>query len=158
MRQRALTAVVLVLVLLLVLWLGGVVLAAAIALVTVIAARERARLLTGSGHATFPWPGMALALDDHPGRGLLPGVLEGSGLLLVAVGIVLVLEAAFSKPDPRDGLDELIATVFGALYVSLLAFVLRLAIGPGHPERRPAGLRRCRDRRDPAAGPRGLVL
>ena len=137
MRQRALTAVVLVPVLLIVLWLGGVVLAAAIALVTVIAAREVFALLTGSGHATFPWLGMALALTIILDAAF-PEVLEGSGLLLVAVGIVLVAAAAFSKPDPRDGLTSWIATVFGALYVSLLAFVLRLGhIAPAVPNDAP---------------------
>jgi len=56
-----------------------------------------------------------------------PGVLEGSGLLLIAIGIVLVAVAAFARPDPRDGLATWMATVFGALYASLLAFVLRLS-------------------------------
>jgi phosphatidate cytidylyltransferase len=131
MRQRALTAAVLVPVLLIVLWVGGVVLAAAIAIVTLLAAREVFDLLTKSGHATFPWLGMALALTVILDAAF-PAVLEGSGLLLVAIGIVLVAVAAFSKPDPRDGLTSWIATVFGALYVSLLGFVLRL--GHSAPE------------------------
>jgi phosphatidate cytidylyltransferase len=67
-----------------------------------------------------------------------PDVLEGSGLLLTAVGIVLVSVAAFARQDPRDGLGTWMATVFGALYVSLLSFVLRLghaapAIPPDAP-------------------------
>ena len=33
---------------------------------------------------------------------------------------------AFFEPDPRDGLATWMATVFGALYVSLLSFVIRL--------------------------------
>ena len=125
MRQRALTAAVLVPALLIVLWVGGPLLAVAIAAITVLAAREVFALLTGSGHATFPWLGMALALTVVLDAAF-PTVLEGSGLLLVAIGIILVAVAAFSKPDPRDGLTSWIATVFGALYVSLLAFVLRL--------------------------------
>ena len=32
-----------------------------------------------------------------------PDVLEGSGVLLVAIGIVLVAVASFAQPDPRDG-------------------------------------------------------
>jgi phosphatidate cytidylyltransferase len=125
MRQRAITAAILVPVLLVVLWVGGYLLAIAIAAVTVLAAREVFALLTGSGHATFPWLGMALALTVILDAAF-PQVLEGSGLLLVAIGIILVAVAAFSKPDPRDGLTSWIATVFGAMYVSLLAFVLRL--------------------------------
>lgn len=125
MRQRALTAAVLVPALLVVLWLGGVVLAVAVAAITVLAAREVFALLTGSGHATFPWLGMALALTVILDA-TFPEVLEGSGLLLIAIGVVLVAVAAFSRTDPRDGLTAWIATVFGAIYVSLLAFVLRL--------------------------------
>ena len=34
-------------------------------------------------------------------------VLDGSGLLLVAIGIVLVAVAAFTQADPRDGLQSL---------------------------------------------------
>jgi phosphatidate cytidylyltransferase len=125
MRQRAITAAILVPALLVVLWVGGVLLAVAIAAITVLAAREVFALLTGSGHATFPWLGAALALTVILDAAF-PEVLEGSGLLLVAIGIILVAVASFSKPDPRDGLTTWIATVFGALYVSMLAFVLRL--------------------------------
>ena len=125
MRQRAITAAILVPALLVVLWVGGVLLAIAIAAITVLAAREVFALLTGSGHATFPWLGTALALTVILDAAF-PEVLEGSGLLLVAIGIILVAVASFSKPDPRDGLTTWIATVFGALYVSMLAFVLRL--------------------------------
>ena len=65
---------------------------AAIALVTVIAAREVFALLTGSG--TPPSRGsMALALTVILDAAF-PEVLEGSGLLLVAVGIVPVAVAA----------------------------------------------------------------
>lgn len=125
MRQRALTAAILVPVLLIVLAVGGVVLAIAITLVTVLAAREVFALLGGAGYHTFAFLGAALAssviLDAA-----FPDVLEGSGLLLMAVGIVLVAVAAFSRVDPRDGLTSWMATVFGALYVSLLGFVVRL--------------------------------
>ena len=85
MRERAITAVVLVPVLLVVLAIGGVVLAAAIALVTVFAAREVFSLLTAAGHPTMPLLGIALALAVIL-EAAFPGVLEGSGLLLVAIG------------------------------------------------------------------------
>ena len=77
------------------------------------------RLLTTSGHATFPRLGTALALTVVLDAAF-PEVLEGSGLLLIAIGVVLVAVAAFSRQDPRDGLTAWIATVFGAIYVSLL--------------------------------------
>lgn len=134
MRQRAITAVVLVPVLLVVLAIGGVVLAAAIAIITVLAAREVFALLRMSGHPTLPLLGTVLALLVIVDA-TFPDVLEGSGLLLMAVGIVVVAVASFPIPDPRDGLATWVATVFGALYVSLLAFVVRLGhAAPAVPE------------------------
>ena len=125
MHQRAISAAVLVPVLLVVLAIGGWVLAAAIALVTVLAAGEVFRLLKGAGYATFVALGTALALVVVLDSAF-PQVLEGSGLLLVAVGIVLIAVASFTKLDPRDGLGTWMATIFGALYASLLSFVIRL--------------------------------
>lgn len=131
MRQRAITAAVLVPVLLIVLAIGDLVLAGAIAVVTVLAAREVFALLRSAGHPTLPLLGTVLALFVILDA-TFPEVLEGSGLLLVAVGIVLIAVASFPIPDPRDGLATWMATVFGALYVSLLAFIVRL--GHAAPE------------------------
>ncbi len=125
MRQRAISAAVLVPVLLVVLAIGGWILAAAVALVTVLAAGEVFRLLRSAGYATFAALGTALALVVVLDSAF-PRVLEGSGLLLGAVGIVLVAVASFTKVDPRDGLATWMATIFGALYVSLLSFLFRL--------------------------------
>ena len=125
MRQRAITAALLVPILLIVLALGGIVLAAAIALVTALAGREVFALLRAAGHPTLALLGVALALTVILDAAFT-GVLEGSGLLLMGVGIVLVAVAAFANPDPREGLATWVATIFGALYVSLLAFVIRL--------------------------------
>ena len=125
MRQRAITAALLVPILLIVLALGGIVLAAAIALVTALTNREVFALLRAAGHPTLALLGVALALTVILDAAFT-GVLEGSGLLLMGVGIVLVAVAAFANPDPREGLATWVATIFGALYVSLLAFVIRL--------------------------------
>jgi phosphatidate cytidylyltransferase len=124
-RQRAFSAAILVPVLLIVLWLGGYVLAAAVAVVTALAALEVFRLLRTAGYATLAPLGTALALAIVVDAAF-PKVLEGSGLLLGAIGIVLVAVAAFTRLDPRDGLATWMATIFGALYVSLLSFVIRL--------------------------------
>jgi phosphatidate cytidylyltransferase len=136
-RARATSAAILVPLLLIVVVVGGNLLAAAIAVVTVLAAREVFALLGSTGHPTLPLLGAAVALAVILDAAF-PGVLEGSGLLLTAVGIVLVSVAAFARSDPRDGLNTWMATVFGALYVSLLSFVLRLghaapAISPDAP-------------------------
>jgi phosphatidate cytidylyltransferase len=101
------------------------VLALAVAAVTVLAAREAFTLLRDAGYPTLPLLGTVLALSVILDAGF-PGVLEGSGLLLISVGVVLVAVASFANPNPRDGLSLWMATTFGALYVSLLAFVVRL--------------------------------
>ena len=125
MRDRATSAAILVPALLIVLAVGGIVLAAAVAVVTVFAAREGFKLLADAGFPTLPLLGTALALTVVADAAF-PGVLEGSGLLLMAVGIVLVAVASFARTNPREGIATWMATVFGALYVSLLAFVIRL--------------------------------
>jgi phosphatidate cytidylyltransferase len=133
MRQRAISAAVLVPVLLLILAIGGPVLGAAVALATAFAAVEVFRLLRSAGYATFAALGTALALVVVLDAAF-PEVLEGSGLLLGAVGIVLVAVASFSRPDPHDGLAIWMATIFGALYVSMLSFLVRLGhAAPGLP-------------------------
>jgi phosphatidate cytidylyltransferase len=68
--------------------------------------------------------------------------VESSGVLLVAIGTILAAVGAFTKQDPRDGLPTWFATIFGAFYASLLAFVLRLGHeAPPLPESAPlAGL------------------
>jgi phosphatidate cytidylyltransferase len=124
-RDRATSAAVLVPVLLIVLAVGGLALSIAVAIITVLAAREVFALIRSSGQPTLPALGSVLALTVVIDAAF-PDVLEGSGLLLVAVGIVLVAVASFTRPDPRDGLATWMVTTFGALYASMLAFVLRL--------------------------------
>lgn len=138
MRQRAISAAVLVPVLLLVLAIGGPILAVAVAAVTALAALEAFRLLKAAGYPTLRALGTALALAVVVDAAF-PGLLEGSGLLLGAVGMVLVAVASFARPDPHDGVATWMATIFGALYVSLLAFLLRLGhAAPALPADAPA--------------------
>jgi len=137
MRERAISAAVLVPVLLIVIGIGGPVLALAVTLVTAIAAVEVFRLLHGGGYAPFLALGTALAVTIVLDAAF-PEVLEGSGLLLGAIGIVLVAVASFIKADPRDGLQSWMATVFGAFYISLLSFIIRLGhVGPDVPASAP---------------------
>ena len=137
MRQRATSAAVLVPVLLLILAAGGPVIGVAVALAAGLAAVEVFRLLKAAGYTTFMALGTALALAVVLDAAF-PKLLEGSGLLLGAVGIVLVAVASFSRPDPIDGLAVWMATIFGALYVSLLSFVIRLGhAAPGLPTDAP---------------------
>lgn len=138
MRQRAISAALLVPVLLLVLAIGGPILAVAVVIVTGLAALEVFRLLHAAGYPALPALGTALALAVVVDAAF-PGVFEGSGLLLGAVGIVLVAIAALARPDPHDGVAAWVATIFGAVYVSLLAFLLRLGhAAPAVPADAPA--------------------
>jgi phosphatidate cytidylyltransferase len=135
LRQRAISAAFLVPPLVVVLALGGFWILALIAVATALAAIEIFRLLRSAGYQSIPALGVVLAI------GLVldaaaPVELEASGLILVAVGVILAAVGAFAKRDPREGLPTWFATVFGALYASLLAFVVRL--GQAAPEP-PAG-------------------
>ena len=114
MRQRATSAALLVPLLLVVIALEGIVLSLAIAAITVLAAREVFTLLRSAGYPALLALGSALALTVVLDAAF-PDVLEGSGLLLIAIGVVLIAVAAFTRPDPRDGLGTWLATVFGAL-------------------------------------------
>jgi len=124
-RQRAISAAVFVPILLIALAIAGPVLAIFITVIAGLASVEVFRLLRSAGYQTIPALGTALTvvivLDAA-----FPQVLEGSGTLLIAVGVVLIAVAAFSKIEPRDGLNAWAATVFGAVYVSMLGFILRL--------------------------------
>ncbi len=131
LRQRVLSAAVLVPPLVLALILGGGWIAAVVVVATALGALEMFRLLRAGGYPSFALLGTALAvalvLDAA-----LPGLLDGKALLLGAVGLILVAIGAFAIPDPRAGLAVWVGTVFGALYVALLGFVLRLGLAaPG---------------------------
>ena len=80
-----------------------------------------------AGYQPLTALGIALALAVVLDAAV-PTELEGSGLLLGAVGIVLIAIASFGRLDPHDGLATWMATIFGALYVSLLSFVIRLGL------------------------------
>ena len=105
--------------------LGGPWVVGVVVLVTALAARETFQLLTGAGYPSLAWLGVAFAVALVLDAAVVPAI-ESSGILLVAIGAILAAVGAFTRPDPREGLPTWFATVFGALYASLLAFVLRL--------------------------------
>jgi len=125
LRQRAIGAAVLVPPLIIVLALGGVWITALILVATALAGVEVFRLLRGAGYPSIPILGIVLSLAVVA-DGAVPNVLSGSGLILVAIGVVIVAVGSFAKKDPREGLPTWFATIFGALYVSMLGFVIRL--------------------------------
>ena len=139
MRQRVTSAAILVPAAMAAVWVGGLALGAAIGLIAVLASIEVFRLLKAAGYPSFPMLGSAFALVVVLDA-VAPPILEGSGLLLGAVAIVLIGVGALSRPDPREGLATWATTVFGALYVSLIAFVVRLATeGPPLADAAPLG-------------------
>ena len=151
MRERAISAAVLVPVLLVVLALGGLVLAAGVAVLTVLAAIEAFRLLRGAGYTTFSALGTVLALVVVI-VAALPDLLGGKALLLAAVGTILIAVAGFTIEEPREGLEAWMATA--------VRCALRLAAVVHHPPRTDGARRaercaaqraRCRTRLDPAA-------
>ena len=119
----------------------------AVALVTV-ARRARGLPAPASAPATRPFAG---ARHGPRARGRprcgVPGGARGQRPAPRRGRVVLVAVAAFARPDPRDGLATWMATVFGALYVALLAFVVRLGhAAPAVPAGRAARLRSARER------------
>jgi phosphatidate cytidylyltransferase len=136
LRTRALSALVLVPPLLLALAIGVPALAAVLVVVAALGAWEVFRLLKGAGYPSLHLFGTALAVALVLEAAWRPA--GDKGILLVAVGVVLAGTGAFARQDPRDGLVAWVATVFGAVYVGLIAFVLQVAAtGPVVPDGAP---------------------
>ena len=127
LRTRATSALILVPPLLIALWLGLLAVAAVLVLVAALGALEVFRLLKQAGYPSLSMFGTALAVAFVLEAALAPG--GEKGVLLVAVGVVLAGIGAFARQDPRDGLVAWVATMFGAVYVGLIAFVLQVANG-----------------------------
>jgi phosphatidate cytidylyltransferase len=136
MKTRALSALVLVPVLLIALLIGLPAITAVLVVVVALGAWEVFRLLKMAGYQSLPLFGTALAIAFVLEAAFQP--VGDKGILLVAIGVVLAGVGAFSRHDPRDGLVAWFATVFGAVYVGLIAFVLQVAsTGPAIPEGAP---------------------
>jgi len=140
LRERMISSAILVPALVGILVLGGVWIAAIVAVVTGLAAIEAFRLLRAAGYPSLPTLGTLLAIAIVVDAAA-PPLVAGSGLLLGAVGIMVIALAAFALPDPRDGLATWMTTVFGALYVALLGFIVRLGhAAPPLPAGAPLGV------------------
>lgn len=136
LRTRALSAVVLVPVLLIALYVGLEAVALVLALVAGLAGIEVFRLLRAAGYPSLALFGTAIAIALVLQAGFVPEAEKG--MILVAIGAVLAGVGSLVRTDPRDGLVAWIATVFGALYVGLLAFVLHVAtLAPAIPASAP---------------------
>jgi phosphatidate cytidylyltransferase len=132
LKTRALSALLLVPPLVIALWIGVPAIAAVLVLVALLAGLEVFRLLKAAGYPSLSLFGTALAVAIVLEAAFSP--MGDKGVLLVGVGIVLAGVGAMGRLDPRDGLVAWFATVFGALYVGLISFVLQVAnTGPAIP-------------------------
>src|SRR3954453_14024225 len=125
LRTRGLSAVVIVLPLLVALAIGTPALAAFLAIVAALGAWEAFRLLRMAGYPSLHVFGTVLAVALVLEAAWQPG--GDKGTLLIGAGAVLAGIGAFARTDARDGLIAWMATVFGAVYVVLIAFVLQVA-------------------------------
>ena len=125
LRERTIGAALLVPPLVAALLLGGPWIVAVVVLAAGLAARETFGLLTGAGYPSLGLLGIVFAVAVVLDAAVVPAI-DASGILLIAVGAVLAAIGSLFRQDPRDGLATWFSTVFGALYASLLAFVLRL--------------------------------
>jgi len=125
LRTRTLTALVLVPPLIVALLIGVPAVAAVLGVAAFLGSLEVYRLLRAAGYPSQSWFGAVLAVAIVLEAAFRPG--GDKGFLLVGVGILLAGIGALGRRDPRDGMVAWIATVFGALYVGLLSFVLHVA-------------------------------
>ena len=125
LRQRAISAALFVPPLLVVVVLGGLWIAALVGVLVALGANEAFRLLRAAGYPSLAWLGVAIAVAVALAATAVPGLTDAAGLL-AGLGVGLAAVGAFLRPDPRDGLATWITTVFGALYVAQLGFVVRL--------------------------------
>lgn len=127
-RLRLATAAILIPILAVVLWYGQPVLGLVIALVVMLAAAETADLLRRAG---LPVNGLVVI-----GLGLLAvgeaALSAAHGDVALAVWVILVLVTAavvsLTTADMRQALLGWAGMVFGALYVGMLAFLLRISL------------------------------
>ena len=125
MQERGKSVLFIVPPLVLIVILGGVWITLGVIALTILAGIEVFRLLKPAGYPALPWLGLAIAVAIVIDAAV-PTILEGSGTILAAIGILLAAAGAFTRTDPHDGLNAWIGTVFGALYIGLLSFIVRL--------------------------------
>lgn len=137
MRERAISAVVIAAVVVVVFLAGQPWLTFGVAVLAGLAAAEVFRLLPPAGFPVQLLPGVVFP----PVAVLAVGFLEPDGgwnAIYVATAIVVLAIDAFRRPDVRDGFLAWMGGIFGALYTSLLAFVVAIiVVAPAIPEDAP---------------------
>lgn len=132
LKTRALSALLLVLILGVAFVLGLPAIAVVLVVVAALGGAEVFRLLKGAGYPSLALFGTALAVAFVVEAAVKP--VGDKGSVLIGVGVVLAGVGAFSRSDPREGLVAWFTTVFGALYVGMLGFIISVgSMGPAIP-------------------------
>jgi phosphatidate cytidylyltransferase len=126
-RERAISAIVIAAVVIGVFLLGQPWLTLGVAVLAALAALEVFRLLPPAGFPVGPLPGAVFAPSAVLAMGLLEPSVGWVALFPVFVLVILAIDS-FSRPDVRDGFLTWVGGSFGALYVSLLAFIAAILV------------------------------
>jgi phosphatidate cytidylyltransferase len=138
LRDRLTGAAILVPPLLIVIGLGQPWITVLVVVLTGLAAIETFRLLRSAGYPSLPALGSLVAMTLVVDAAVPQPPAAGAGLLLLAIGAILLAALSFALPDPREGAATWATTVFGAFYASLLAFVIRAGeVAPALPASAP---------------------
>jgi phosphatidate cytidylyltransferase len=123
-----------------VLWLGGWLLAAALAVLGVLGAREIYALARRQGIEPLEWPGLVAAAAAPLATYWVKRSADWEPVLYAGAAWLLVaLVVAAARGPARRPLPAVAITVFGALYASaLLAFAVAIRHGP-HADAHPRG-------------------
>lgn len=127
MRERAISAAVIAAVVIVIFVAGQPWLTLGVAALAALAAAEVFRLLPPAGFPVQLLPGIVFAPVAVLAMGLLEPD-EGSIAVFIAAAIVILAIDAFRRPDVRDGFLVWMGGLFGALYPSLLAFVVAIIV------------------------------
>ena len=152
MRERTVSALLIVLVVVAAVALGGVGTGILAMVLAIMGAREAERLLPLAGRPVIR-NGIVAGATLLVAAAALPAILGGhllgrsaaalelaarvdavDGVALVGAVAVGLAIAAFARRDPADGFAAWSATLFGTVYVGLLAAVAILATGGTDPE------------------------
>lgn len=137
MRERTISAVAIAAVVIVVFLAGQPWLTIGMAALAALAAAEAFRLLPPAGFPVQLLPGAVFPPVAVLAMGLLE-LDEGWIAIFVATTIVVLAIDAFRRPDVRDGFLAWMGGLFGALYPSLLAFVVAIiAVAPAIPADAP---------------------
>lgn len=141
MRERAISAVAIAAAVIVVFLLGQPWLTLGLGVLAAVAALEAFRLLPAAGFPVARLPGVVGPPIAVVALGLSEDSLQASGVFIAIVVVAAGIDA-FRRPEVRDGFMAWLGTIFGVVYVSLLAFMAGILVwAPVVPEDAPlAGL------------------